>query len=65
MLLFNLLCQRSNPAERCLLRSRIFFSTCPVVGNSKKMNTVCDANAIAHIIKNGLFAKLDGVTAFA
>jgi len=29
------------------------------------MNTVCDANAIAHIIKDSLFANLDGVIAFA
>lgn len=41
------------------------FSTCPVLVNSKKMNTVCNANAIAHIIKDSLFAKLDGITAFA
>ena len=41
------------------------FSTCPVVGNGKKMNTVCDANAIAHIIKDSLFAELDGAIAFA
>lgn len=40
------------------------FSTCPVVGNGKKMNTVCDANAIAHIIKDSLFAELDGLIAF-
>lgn len=41
------------------------FSSCPVVGIGKKMNTVCDANAITHIIKDSLFAELDGVTAFA
>lgn len=41
------------------------FSACPVLVNSKKTNTVCDANAIAHIIKDSLFAKLDGITAFA
>lgn len=29
------------------------------------MNTVCDANAIAHIIKDSLFAELDGVIALA
>lgn len=41
------------------------FSSCPVVGIGKKMNTVCDANAITHIIKDSLFAELDGVMAFA
>lgn len=41
------------------------FSTCPVVRNGKEMNTVCDANAILHIIKDSLFAKLDGVIAMA
>lgn len=41
------------------------FSSCPVVDIGKKMNTVCDANAITHIIRDGLFAELDGVMAFA
>lgn len=41
------------------------FSSCPVVEIGKKMNTVCDANAITHIIKDSLFAELDGVMAFA